>query len=199
MSAAVVSRIGLPLSQVSASASLSRLSSMRSAILLRMTAPLGRAGVAPGLLGGVSGVERAPRCRSRPSARSRTTGRPVIGEMLSKYLPECGGAPFAADVVVVALLERAAESDVEVDLGHGFSPLVDAGDWRRWRKLCPRMPYQHRCSAQATATDCRSFATVLLGSSAGCGPREAVFARTGMLSAAPSLRGAVACRKTPVF
>ena len=58
MSAAIVSRIGLPLSQVSAMASFSRLSSIRSAILFEDRGALGDAGPAPGVLGCMGGIER---------------------------------------------------------------------------------------------------------------------------------------------
>ena len=120
-SAAIVSRIGLPLSQVSAVASISRLASMRSAILLRMLAR--SAGLVRPQASLAAWAASSAGSMSAASERAISqTGWPVIGEMLSKYLPAFGRAPFAADVVAVALGERRFESDIEFDLGHGLLP-----------------------------------------------------------------------------
>ena len=83
----------------------SRLASMRSAILLRIMRPLGRAGAAPGVLGGVRGVERGldvGRVRARDLANRLAGDRRDVVEILAGVRR----APFAADVVVVALGER---------------------------------------------------------------------------------------------
>jgi hypothetical protein len=89
MSAAIVSRIGLPLSHVSASAIFSRFVSIRSAIFKRIcdrsaTAVRPQASLA---------AWAASRAASMSDASERAisqTGWPVIGEMLSKYLPALG-------------------------------------------------------------------------------------------------------------
>ena len=65
---------------------------------------LGGAGAAPGVLGRVRGVERGLDVLG-VRAGDLADGWPVIGEMLSKYLPGLRRDPFAADEVVVALGE----------------------------------------------------------------------------------------------
>ena len=84
MSAARVSRMGLPLSQVSATASISRFSSITSA--MRWSAA---ARSATGVLPHASLAPcAASRASSMSSARERATsqnGLPVTGEMFSKY------------------------------------------------------------------------------------------------------------------
>ena len=90
MSAAMVSRSGLPLSQVSALASSSRFCSMRSAILLRMLARV----VGEALPQAVLAAWAASSASSMSSAVERGTSqnaRPVIGVMFSKYSPLVGG------------------------------------------------------------------------------------------------------------
>ena len=62
---------------------------MRSAILLRIAARVGRRGLAPGALGLVRGVERELDVGGLERAISQT-GLPVIGLILSKFLPSTG-------------------------------------------------------------------------------------------------------------
>ena len=89
MSAARVSRTGLPLSQVSASATAWRLASIRSAILFRITARsatlvLPQASFA---------AWAASRASSTSAASERATShrtRPFTGEVFSKYRPLTG-------------------------------------------------------------------------------------------------------------
>ena len=89
-SAASVSRTGLPLSQVSPTASISRFASMRSAILLRMFARsagavLPHAGAAASAASNASSMSSAV-----PRAISQNT-LPVTGDGFSKYWPLTGG------------------------------------------------------------------------------------------------------------
>src|ERR1700758_2967498 len=93
MSAAIVSRSGLPLSQVSALASSSRFCSMRSAILLRML----ERSVGEVLPQAVLAAWAASSARSMSSAVDR---RDVLEILALGRRP-----PLAADVVAVALLE----------------------------------------------------------------------------------------------
>ncbi len=89
MSAAVVSRIGLPLSQVSATASISRFASMTSAILFRIAA---RSAVLVLPQEGAA-LWAASSASSMSSAVPRATSvkaLPVTGEMFSKYWPLTG-------------------------------------------------------------------------------------------------------------
>ena len=83
MSACVVSRIGLPLSQVSASAMRSRFSSIRSAILFRMRAR-SPAEVRPqaSLAACAASSAFSTSCASERATSQMT--RPVIGEVFSK-------------------------------------------------------------------------------------------------------------------
>ncbi|MCY1226149.1 hypothetical protein D9M72_383710 [compost metagenome] len=89
MSALRVSRIGLPLSQDSATASISRFSSMRSAILFRMAARS-----ATEVLPHEGAILcAASRASSMSSAVPRATSQnalPVTGVMFSKYWPLTG-------------------------------------------------------------------------------------------------------------
>jgi len=90
MSAAIVSRIGLPLSMVSTEASTCRFSCMRSAILFRISARFAGA-VAPQASFALCAASSAS---SMSPAWERATwqiGLPVIGLILSKYLPSTGG------------------------------------------------------------------------------------------------------------
>ncbi len=89
MSAKVVSRIGLPLSMVSTAASTLRFSSMRSAILLRISARLAGAVLPQASLA----LWAASSASSMSAACERAiwqTGLPVIGLILSKYWPSTG-------------------------------------------------------------------------------------------------------------
>src|SRR6218665_1060770 len=90
MSAALVSRIGLPLSQVSTAASFSKLASMRSAILLRIlersvTEVRPHASLAACAASNANSVSSAP--ERAPSQQPL----PVAGVMFSKYCPLPGG------------------------------------------------------------------------------------------------------------
>src|SRR5882757_9369541 len=89
MSAAIVSRIGLPLSHVSASAIFSRFASMRSAILLSICARSATA-VRPQASFAAWAASRAASMSDASERAISHTGWPVIGEMLSKYLPAFG-------------------------------------------------------------------------------------------------------------
>ena len=89
-SAAVVSRIGLPLSSVSTSASRSRLASMRSAILLRMQRALGWPRCGP-RRPWRRGRRRAPvRCPRRSERAISQSCLPVIGRRIVEVLPATG-------------------------------------------------------------------------------------------------------------
>src|SRR5450759_5340102 len=95
MSACVVSRIGLPLSIVSMKASVSRLASRRSAILLRRLARY--AGEV--LFQLMAAAWAASSARSTSSLVDRATsqsGWPVIGVGLTKYFPRTGGVYLPA-------------------------------------------------------------------------------------------------------
>ena len=83
MSAAVVSRIGLPLSQVSASASRSRFSSIRSAMRLRISGALGDA-VRPQASFAACAASSAGLDVGRVGAGDLAELAPVIGEVFSK-------------------------------------------------------------------------------------------------------------------
>ena len=86
----VVSRIGLPLSQVSARAIRSRFSSIRSAMLVEDEGALARPRYGP-RPPWRHGPHRGP--SPRPAASERATSqmtRPVTGEVFSKYRPATG-------------------------------------------------------------------------------------------------------------
>ena len=90
MSAASVSRTGLPFSQLSATASFSRFASIRSAILSRMSA---RAVTDVRPQAGAAACA-ASRARSTSSAVPRAisvNGCPFTGLGFSKYWPRAGG------------------------------------------------------------------------------------------------------------
>ena len=85
----------------------------------------GRARAAPGVLGGVRGVESGLDVRrvGAGDLADRLAGdRRDIVEIFAGF----GRPPLAADVVVVTLGERGFEGDVEIDFGHALLPLNDA-------------------------------------------------------------------------
>ena len=86
MSAATVSRIGLPLSQTSASASASRLASIRSAILFKIAAR--SAGAVLPHAGAAAWAASSALSISEPSDRATSQNAwPVTGVTFSKYFP----------------------------------------------------------------------------------------------------------------
>ena len=89
MSAAVVSRIGLPLSQVSARASSSRFSSIRSAMRFRISAR-SAAQVRPQASLAAWAASSAASMSSASERAISHSFAPVTGEMLSKYRPAAG-------------------------------------------------------------------------------------------------------------
>ena len=104
-SAAVVSRIGLPLSIVSASASRLSLPSSRSAILFRSLARCAGAVLPQALARRMRGVEREfdiLRRRARHLAERLAGDRADIVEILAFDRRD----PFAADEIVIAFAER---------------------------------------------------------------------------------------------
>ncbi len=89
MSAAIVSRTGLPLSQVSATESFSRFASMTSAIFSRMLLRsvvdvLPQAGAAAWAASSASSMSSAV------ERAMSTNGLPLTGETFSKYCPFTG-------------------------------------------------------------------------------------------------------------
>ena len=77
---------------------------MRSAILLRMMRAFGDAGAAPGLLGGMRGVERGfdvLLVRARDLAKQLAVDRRDVLEVLAGARLD----PFAADEIAVTLFE----------------------------------------------------------------------------------------------
>ena len=105
MSAASVSRTGLPLSQLSATASGTRFSSIASAIRFRTLERSVERGLAPGVLRGVGGVERE---LDVLGARLRHLGERLAGRrrQVRRVLPCDRRDPVAADEVLVARLQR---------------------------------------------------------------------------------------------
>src|SRR5271169_3787584 len=100
MSAAIVSRIGLPLSHVSASAIFSRFASMRSAILLSICARSAGLVRPPGLFRGVRGVESGLDVRrvGASDLADRLAGdRRDVVDIFAGF----GRPPLAADIVLV--------------------------------------------------------------------------------------------------
>src|SRR5215469_4797167 len=89
MSAAVVSRIGLPLSHVSAVANFARLASMRSPILMRIRARSVEL-VRPQASLAAWAASSAASISDASERATSHTGRPIIAETLSKYLPTLG-------------------------------------------------------------------------------------------------------------
>ena len=89
MSAAVVSRIGLPLSQVSARAIVSRFASIRSATLFRITARSATLVRPQASLAACAASSAASTSAAFERATSQSTC-PFTGERFSKYLPLLG-------------------------------------------------------------------------------------------------------------
>ena len=89
MSAAVVSRIGLPLSQVSARAISSRFASIRSAIRLRISARSAALVRPQASLAACAASSAASTSSAFDRATSQSTW-PFTGERFSKYLPLLG-------------------------------------------------------------------------------------------------------------
>ncbi len=107
MSAAIVSRIGLPLSQVSASGESSRFSSMRSAILFRILAR--SAGeVLPQASLALCAASSASSMSSACERAISQTVLPVIGRDVVEIAALDRRDPFAADEIVVAGPQRHA-------------------------------------------------------------------------------------------
>src|SRR3954463_10869835 len=104
MSAARVSRIGLPLSQVSAMARRSRLSSIRAAIRFSIAARSATL-VRPQAAFAACAASSAASTSCASERAILQTIWPVTGEALSKYLPELGATNFSADEIVVAFGE----------------------------------------------------------------------------------------------
>ena len=85
--------------------------------------PLSWAGPAPGILRSVRRVERGldvGRVRARNLANRLAGDRRDVVEISAGVRR----APFASDVILIPLGERRLQSDVEVDLGHGFPPVL---------------------------------------------------------------------------
>ncbi len=89
MSALMVSRTGLPLSQLSATAIFSRFCSMRSAILFRMTARSAGA-VLPQAGAAWCAASSASSTSSLVDRATSQNGWPLTGETFSKYMPLTG-------------------------------------------------------------------------------------------------------------
>ena len=117
-SAAMVSRIGLPLSQVSAVARSSRFSSMRSAILLRMRARSVGLALAPGVFRRMGRVERSLDIvfvGARDLADFLAGDRRDIVEGAAGFRV----GPFAVYEIAVARLEGRFPRGEGFVLGHG--------------------------------------------------------------------------------
>jgi hypothetical protein len=88
-SAAMVSRIGLPLSQVSAVASSSRFCLHPVGDLQQDIGAFGGRGIAPAVLGGMGGIQRRLDILGAERAIWPISA-PVMGVVLVKYLPDFG-------------------------------------------------------------------------------------------------------------
>ena len=93
MSALIVSRIGLPLSIVSAVANNSRFASKRSAILSNIFAR-SCTDVLPHLSAAACAASNANSTSAAPDRAALVYGKPVIGVITSKYSPLTGATHF---------------------------------------------------------------------------------------------------------
>ena len=157
MSAASVSRTGLPLSQLSATASISRCSSIRSAI--RFSTRARSASVASPQA--VFAACAASSANSMSSAVERATcvkAWPVTGLRLSEYAPFTGAIHCAADEVLVALLHL----DRTARLSRCGVRLLFDGGHRRCssglgrKRARPSRGGQPRASSTSTCGSCRT-------------------------------------------
>src|SRR3546814_13432229 len=111
ISGAVVSRIGLPLSQVSAGASLPRFTSMRSAIRLRIS-ERSAGEVRPQAYLAACAASSASSISSASDRANWQTGLPVIGETLYTSRPDAG-APQTPTITLSSDVEHSASMLLE--------------------------------------------------------------------------------------